>query len=62
MSSGLLYRVQQYTVECGLCNDQENRVCALQYQAEAYFRDLGWSHTKQHGWICLECAVKRGKR
>lgn len=50
---------KEFRAYCGLCGTIENTGRAYLKDAHTTLRAKGWSHTKDHGWICKECVRLR---
>ncbi len=51
-----------YRVSCGLCSASTETCARRESAAAKVFRDLGWSKSVKHGWICAACVAERKSR
>lgn len=44
-----------FEVNCGVCGEFITPSSATRRRVEADLREMGWSNTKRHGWVCPTC-------
>lgn len=58
--SAYLGRIEpEYSVTCGRCGEYLLEGSGTKARAASGLRKLGWSLTRQHGWICPDCTRRK---